>query len=249
MRLRRGKRGIRLICSHPRVPKKGNLIVRAYHLLKKECPFLSGVIVRLTKRIPIGAGLGGGSSNAAAFLVGMNRLYRLGLTRKRLFRLGKKLGADVPFFLAGVRHTIGRARGDRIHSIPFRRRLWFLLLCDRRGLSTRKVYQGLNSTRSRPSLTRVTHDVRLASAFLERGDLGRAARFLVNDLAASAERLRPSLRKTRESLSGLQLGSCQMSGSGPTLFFIFPSRRQALQAHQKLRKSGFSQPIFVCHSF
>ena len=224
-------------------------MVRAFHLLKTKRPFSGGVTVRLTKRIPIGGGLGGGSSNAAAFLVGMNRLFQLGFTQKELIPLGKELGADIPFFISGARHAIGRGRGDEIERLPFKRRLWFLLLPSGRGLSTRKVYEGLSHGRRRVSLTRVGYDVRMASAFLEKGYLSRAERFLGNDLRGSAERIRPSLSQIRDRLSGLHLGTCQMSGSGPTLFILFLSRQKAVQALRQIRRHRWAQSAIVCHSF
>src|SRR3989338_4856261 len=234
LRLTKRKKGIRLVCSHPKVPLKDNLIVRAYTLLKERRPSLAGVDVRLTKRMPVGGGLGGGSSNAASFLIGMNRLYRLRLTKKELFTLGRKLGADVPFFLSGARHALGTGRGDRIRAVPFKRKLWFLLLTDPRGLSTRAVYQGLTPQERRASLKRVIHSVRMTSAFLEKGILEEVRVLLRNDLKKSAGRLRPPLRKRLENLRELQLGHWQMSGRGPTLYSIFPSRREALQNLQKL---------------
>ena len=228
---------IRLLCSHPRVPIENNLMVRAFCLLKSQHAFSGGVTVRLTKRIPVGGGLGGGSSNAATFLLGMNQLFRLGLTRKELLKLGRALGADIPFFLTGARQTIGRGRGDEIKPLGLRRRLWFLLFPSGRGISTAKVYAGLRIKKRR--LTRTSDDVRLPSA-----------QFFVNDLTESAERIRPSLKKTREKLSGLHLGSCQMSGSGPTLFMVFPSEEKARLAYREIRRRLRSrQAILLCHTF
>lgn len=247
--LRKQDEGIRLVCFHPKVPLRNNLIVKAFALLKKKYPFQGGVTVHLTKRIPVGGGLGGGSSNAAHFLMGMNRLFRLGLKQAQLLELGKWLGADVPFFLHNVRHAIGRGRGERIEPLPFRRRLWFLLLTHAKGVSTRRVYQLFKPPKQTASLTRLSHDARIASAFLEKGSLAKASMFLQNDLTASAERVRSSLKKTRESLSGLQLGTCQMSGSGPTLFFIFLSKQKALQALRKIKRHGLFKSSVVCHSF
>lgn len=249
LRLEKGNKGIRLICSHPRVPKKTNLVVQAFHLLKAQHPFSGGVTVRLTKRIPVGGGLGGGSSNAAAFLVGMNRLFRLGLAQKELIDLGKKLGADVPFFISEARHAIGRGRGDEIQPLPFKKRLWFLLFPSLKSLSTREVYSGLRSLRSRVSLTKVNREIKISSAFLEKGNLSRAERFLENDLRPSAEQIRPSLRETRERLSGLHLGACQMSGSGPTLFVLFSSRSQAVRALCRIQDPRWRKKAIVCHSF
>ena len=245
--LEKRKEGIHLICSHPRVPIKNNLIIRAFNLLRQKHPFSGGVTVRLEKRIPIGGGLGGGSSNAASFLIGMNRLFRLRLSQKELLRLGKKLGADVAFFLTGARQAVGRGRGDKIQPLPFRGRLWFLLFPSRRGLSTAKVYAGLKSRRF---LTAPTHDVRIPSAFAKDRNLGRLARLCVNDLTESAERVRTSLKNSRERLSALHLGMCQMSGSGPTLFMVFPSETKARIALRQIRRQILGgQTILLCHSF
>lgn len=248
LRLHKRAEGIRLVCAHPKVPKSKNLIVRTFHLLKERYPFSGGVTVHLTKRIPVGGGLGGGSSNAAHFLIGMNRLYRLGLGSKDLLKLGRRLGADVAFFLSGARHAVGRGIGDKIKPVSFRRRLWFLLIPDSRGLSTRKVYQNYRRPERWASLTKVSREVRIGSSYLERGDLERAAPFLVNDLTESAERLRPSLKKTREILSELHLGICRMSGSGPTFFLIFKSQPRAQKALRQLRRLGFSGGTMLCHS-
>lgn len=243
--LRKKETGIRLVCSHPRVPIEGNLTIKAFHLLKKHHPFKGGVSVTLQKKIPVGGGLGGGSSNAAAFLLGVNRLFRLGLSRQKLMEIGAELGADVPFFISKARHAIGLGRGDRISSLPFKRRLWFLLFPSGRGLSTRKVFGAFRAGRR---LTEANHDVRMGSAFLEQGDLNRAGAFLKNDLQEVAERIRPSLKKTKKTLSALHLGICQMSGSGPTLFITLTSSHKAKQAFNELRRKQPQQKVILCHS-
>ena len=192
--------------------------------------------VYLTKRIPVGGGLGGGSSNAAAFLIGINKLYGLKISLKELMKIGKELGADIPFFISGARHAVGQGIGDRIRPVPFKKRLWFVLLTSSKGLSTRKVYEGFRLSHRQPVLTRLNRDVTINRA-------------LTNDLTQSAERLQPSLKKIRENVSGLHLGTCRMSGSGPTLFFIYPNRRQAIHALRKLRTHGFSKSAVLCHSY
>jgi 4-diphosphocytidyl-2-C-methyl-D-erythritol kinase len=151
--LRKTRRGFRLICSHPGIPQKNNLITRAYEILKKQFPSLGGIQVRLIKRIPIGGGLGGGSSNAAAFLLSANRLFQLKLSRKKLLKLGAKLGSDIPFFVSGFRHALGEGRGERIRPFSFKRKLWFLLFPSKRGLSTRQVYSEFHLASRRASLT------------------------------------------------------------------------------------------------
>lgn len=229
---------IRLSCSDRRVPIQDNLIERAFYLLKKKYPFKGGVRVHLTKRIPMGGGLGGGSSNAATFLVAMNRLFRLRLSQKTLMKLGAELGSDVPFFVSGKRHALGLGRGEKIKNLPFQGKLWFLLFPSYQGLSTAKVYAHLR-LRQAPSLTRVMRDARIRPTFSEN----------INDLTENAERIRPSLGKTRERLSGLHLGVCQMSGSGPTLFMVFRSRSTARQAHLTIQKRFKKVRCIICHTY
>jgi 4-diphosphocytidyl-2-C-methyl-D-erythritol kinase len=248
LKLEKRPEGIRLICSHPEVPQKGNLITRAFDLLKKEYPFQGGVTVRLTKRIPVGGGLGGGSSNAAALLLGMNRLYHLGLSRQKLVGLGKQLGADVPFFLSEARHALGKGRGDEIRPLRFQKKLGFILLPDHGGLSTKRVYRRLRFGERRRSLTGVSRVARITSAFLAQGRLAEATPFLVNDLAGSAESLRPSLKHRRRIASELQLGACQISGSGPTLFILFASPTQARKAFSRFRRHSTFKQAILCHS-
>lgn len=249
LRLQKRKEGIHLICNHPRVPKgRQNLMVRAFDLLKKKYPFEGGVAVRLTKRIPIGGGLGGGSSNAAHFLIGMNRLFKLRLSRKQLMGLGAELGSDVPFFVSGASHAIGRGRGESIQLLRLPRRLWFLLFQSPRGLSTREVYSSFRPPPRLPSLTRLLREIKMTSASFEKGNLEQATRLLVNDLTGSAERIRPSLKKTRERLSGLHLGICRMSGSGPTLYLTFSSQRAALRALRAIRKERSLPSVILVHS-
>ena len=249
LNLRKQKEGIRLFCSHPKVPIENNLIVRGFHLLKAACPFSGGVTVRLRKKIPVGGGLGGGSSNAATFLIAMNRLFRLGLSQRKLLEIGKRLGADVPFFLSGARQALGRGRGDEIQTLPFKGRLWFLLFPSGRGISTAKVFAGFDTHSRRPRLTPILRDARIATSFSDNRNLIRSEPLFVNDLTESAERIRPSLRKTRETLSDLHLGICRMSGSGPTLFMLFPSRQIARRAFNEIRKRVRPvQPTLLCHS-
>ena len=117
--LRPRTRGIVVRCDHPQVPLDGsNLAVRAAEALKHYGRVGGGVEITITKRVPVGGGLGGGSSNAAAVLLGLDRLWRLGLGPSGLHPLARRLGADVPFFLIGGT-ALGLARGDEVY--PLRR--------------------------------------------------------------------------------------------------------------------------------
>lgn len=247
LRLEKKEKGIQVLCRPPLIPQKDNLIVRAFHRLRSYRPFKGGVRVYLEKQIPVGGGLGGGSSNAAAFLLAANRFFHLGLNHAQLMKIGASLGSDIPFFISDVLHAMGRGRGERITPLPFQRRLWFLLFPSAKGLSTRKVYRNLRPRGPHPSLTRLRHDAKIASACLAKGRVDEASRFLINDLMESTEGMRPSLKKTREKLSALGFGTCQMSGSGPTQFMIFPTPSRAQHALREFRRHGFRK-VILCHS-
>jgi 4-diphosphocytidyl-2-C-methyl-D-erythritol kinase len=233
-----------------------NLIARAYRVLKAECPEVGGVSVFLNKKIPIGGGLGGGSSNAATFLLGMNRLYSLGLSEPKMRRMGTKLGADVPFFILDIPQAVGRGVGEKLAPRRIGRKIWFVLIVAPKGLATHKVYQNLPKRLSGPSLTKVNRTVKLICNLLEGRDKSSLCKWLCNDLEEPAFRLRPSLQKLLHRFRKLGVSASGMSGSGPTLFAILTSRKEAVLIAKKWRgsvvrgnnrRTGFS-PAIVCHS-
>ncbi|MCM8775391.1 MAG: 4-(cytidine 5'-diphospho)-2-C-methyl-D-erythritol kinase [Candidatus Omnitrophica bacterium] len=249
LRLEKKESGFTLCSSGPALPSgRENLVVKAYELLKKKFPNLKGVSVNLKKRIPIGGGLGGGSSNAATFLLGMKKLYRLPITLRELVLIGKRLGADVPFFLHNLNHGIGLGRGDRIVPRPLKRKFWFLLLIDKKGLSTRKVYERLSHSRPAVSLTNIYHTVKILSSFLDEGNAVQAGRLLQNDLEAAAFCLRPSIQKKIKRLRELGIPAVGMSGSGPTVFGFFSREEEARRLHRTLPQDRRYQKVIVCHS-
>ncbi len=250
LRLERRAKGFKLTCSDPRLSTgEDNLITRAWRLLEKRFPRIGGMRVHLTKKIPVGAGLGGGSSNAAAFLRAANRLCRLGLSPKELAVLGRQLGADVPFFIFNINQGIGTERGDKIRPRPVRAKWWFLLLISSRGLSTPKVYQALPRPLPAVFLTKLSRSVTMTCDFLEAKDLLGLSRQLDNDLEKAAFRLRPSLRKQIAQLNNMGIPAVRMSGSGPTLFAVFPQAAPAQKVMRHLRRVLPSKKIILCHSF
>jgi len=147
----------------------GNLVMRAAELLRRETGCRPGGRIVLRKRIPAGAGLGGGSSDAAAALVGLNRLWRLGLPRRRLLALAARLGSDVPFFLHGAGAAVGTGRGDRLRPVPSRLRAWACILKPSFGVSTKDAYAALDRVRARrPS---PAASLRAVERAVRRGDL------------------------------------------------------------------------------
>lgn len=250
IQLRKKKKGFSFSCTDPHLPVDGrNLVTRAYLLLKENRPSLGGVSIRLHKKIPVGAGLGGGSSNAAHFLLGMNQLYRLGLTQEALLRLGRQLGADVPFFLTRVNQAVGRRWGDEVTPCPIKRRLWFLLLIDRKGINTKKVYQTLPHSLPPVSLTKTNRTVKILLSFLERGKLFEAGRLLQNDLESPATRLRASIQSKINYLRRFGLRAVGMSGSGPTVFAVFCRKSEAEQVAKSLALPHRLGEVVLCHTY
>lgn len=247
---KRKDRSFRLRISDKKVPTgKKNLIRKAYDELAREVPNLPGVDVVLKKNIPMGAGLGGGSSNAATFLLGMNQLYHLKLSRAKLVKLGKRLGADVPFFLYEARLALGRGRGDEITPKPFKQKLWFILVLSKQGLSTKKVFEKLHFKRSRSILTKIEQTARLLPNILRAKDLRQLPVFLANDLEKPAFHLRPSLKKVITNLKAKGAAASGMTGSGATVFAVLSSKAQAQNIAQGLSRDLPTKKIVVCHTY
>ena len=250
IRIQKRSQGFRLTTNIPGLETgEGNLITKAFRLLQKKFPALEGVSVHLTKRIPLGGGLGGGSSNAAFFLLGMKKLFRLRISRKELLSLGKKLGADVPFFLLNVRQAIAWGIGDKMRPTPPGAELWFLLLVTEQGLSTQKVYQTLNWHGHPLSLTKEKRIVKILRYFLGKKRIREAAEFVSNDLESSAFVLRPSIPKAIASVRNLGVPFVRMSGSGATVFAAVSSRKEVRDLAKKLKRCPIPYRKVICHSY
>jgi len=235
--LKKRKSGFSLKTNAPKLPVgESNLITRAYRELQKIFPKLGGVDVRLRKCIPIAGGLGGGSSNAATFLLGMKRLYRLPMASAALARIGARLGADIPFFLLNQNNAVATGIGERLQARPLKRKLWFLLAVSGGKLSTREVYSRVRVPKPAVSLTKLTRAVTILCDFFEQGKTARAASLMLNDLEVPATRLRPSLRKVFKRFHTLGVTTARLSGSGPTVFAIFPDARSARRLRDEWRK-------------
>lgn len=175
-----------------------DLAVRAAQALAAAAGDVPGVDITVRKRIPVGAGLGGGSSDAATVLVGLNRLWQLGLDRGRLIELGRSLGADVPVFVNG-RSAFAEGIGDRLQPLDLPEG-WFVVLWPGVGVATASIFQA-------PELTRNTPPLKIAAL------PGAATR---NDLQPIAIRQQPVIADALAWLS--DYGEARMSGSGSSVF-------------------------------
>lgn len=233
-------KGVVLRCDHPGLASDStNLVYKACRLAQAYSGLKKGVEVFLEKRIPLASGLGGGSSDAATALIGMNRLYRLGLRQDELLHLGRQLGADVPFFILDIPLALGEGMGDILTCLPRITKMSVCLTFLPEGVSTKRVYKSLILTQNPASLTKISCDATMLSAFLTSKNLPGISGLLRNDLFKPACRIKPAIGRVLSFLRRKWPCSA-MSGSGPTLFTLFESINEARSAARKISGSlGF----------
>jgi len=206
-----------------------NLVVRAGRRLAAATGCKLGAAVTLRKKIPVAAGLGGGSADAAATLVGLNRLWGLECAFGFLSEIGAALGADVPFCLTGGT-ALATGRGEKITQLPPLPELGVLLLKPPYGVSTAAVYRAYDALR----FGRQPVAERMAAA-LERGSWREALKECGNALEAVTFREHPELAVFKQELQAAGAFCALMSGSGPTVFGIFATAEEAARAGESFR--------------
>ena len=241
--------GFRLTCSDPALTTgPENLVARAADLLRRHTGTEGGAAVRLTKRVPVQAGLGGGSSDAAAALVGLDRLWNLGLGRERLTELAAELGSDVPFFLsrdpqAGTPAAWCTGRGEVVTPWPVGKRLNFVLVCPPFGLSTAEVYRRVRV----PAAPEGGDELRAA---VRAGDADAIGRLMHNRLQEPAAALRPELAVWLDRLAALGPAGSLVSGSGSTVFALARTAADARRIAAAVRAdpAAAGAKVFVVRS-
>ena len=223
----------RIVCDDPACPTdERNLVWRAAKLVwgaarRRGSP--RDVTVTIAKRIPMQAGLGGGSSDAAAAIAALSSLWRVRLGRRRMYRLAQSLGADVPYFLEGGT-MLGLARGDRLSRLPDRRRAWVVIVVPRFGVSTPQAFAWWDE------------QARAGQA----GRAGRAGQALIaNDLQIVVARRHPIVRALVDALRRQGAFQASLSGSGSAVFGLFRTRAAALRAARALRRAGPRRLVVV----
>jgi 4-diphosphocytidyl-2-C-methyl-D-erythritol kinase len=209
-----------LQCSDARLSAgPDNLVLRAAKLLQDRTGCKNGASIRLVKRIPMAAGLAGGSTDGAGTLCGLNRLWQLGLSDADLAKLGGEIGSDIPFFF----HTPAAwctGRGEIVTPLELPIPLYFVLLCPTFGLATAAVYK--NVVVPQPAI-----DGEAIRAALAKGDVDNIGRLLHNRLQTAAESLEPRIGEFARMLAETKPAGSLMSGSGSTLFAMCRSADEA----------------------
>ena len=212
---------VRRVDPIPGVPPKDDLVVRAAQLLKDFCNIEAGIEISLKKNIPMGAGLGGGSSDAATTLIGLNALWNLKLSKETLCTLGLQLGADIPFFIFGQNAFI-EGIGEKIQEISLETRD-FLVIFPNQGISTASIFQDPELTRDH---AQITIDGFLASPWSK----------LSNDCQTVAVRICPEVKQALDWITQAIPGSePRMSGSGSSVFAVLDPKTDTAKLENLLQ--------------
>ncbi len=224
-------KNITVHCEHPAVPcDSRNLAYQAAQLLSDTVGDIGGIAINIHKRIPVAAGLAGGSADAAAVLHGVNELFGLGLTQETLMHFGAQLGADVPFCLHGGA-ALGQGIGDQLTRLSTLPDLPLLLLNPGIEISTAAIFKKLNFP-----LTKPEKDSIIIRTYIEKGDILSIAENLYNILEVPVFSKHPEIAALKTELS-TQSGcrGALMSGSGATLFAIMHDSQAARQSESYFR--------------
>ncbi len=232
--------GIRLETNLPYLPVDANNIAyKAADLLRNEFSLKEGVSIRLKKRIPVSAGMAGGSTNAAAVLFGMNRMFSLGLSEKELMDRGVTLGADVPYCV--MRGTVlAEGIGEILTPLSPMPKCYVLIAKPGISVSTKIVYEKFDA------LTKVDHpDIDGLIRGLDEADIQKVADNMGNVLEGVTIGDYPVIEKIKGVMKQEGALNAMMSGSGPTVFGIFSERKYAKQAYNVIREKRLARQIYL----
>lgn len=232
--------GIRLKSNLFFVPEdEGNLAYRAAKLLMDEFQVQEGVFIDLQKFIPVAAGMAGGSSDAAAVLYGINRMFHLNLSKKQLMERGVQIGADVPYCI--LRGTVlAEGIGEKLAPLPPMPSCRVLVAKPPISVSTKFVYENLKlaEIEKHPRIDRLLEGIKEANLY-------KIAFYMGNVLETVTIPNYPVIARIREEM--LQLGAlnAMMSGSGPTVFGLFDDNELAMHAYTKMREGNLAKQVYL----
>lgn len=235
--------GIKISSDSPDIPGgRKNIVYKAAAAIKKYSGIRKGVLIKIKKRIPVGAGLGGGSSDAAAVLMGLNKLWGLKLSGKVLISLAKKLGADVPFFIYGAGRCAAEGIGDILTPLSVKKRKWYVIVKPSFKISTKSVYSRLVLSKNK------TFPAGLTPPFLgnplRRAGLTKLKQCskidtYYNRLEDVVIPLYPEIKKIKEKLISYGAEFSLMSGSGSCVFGVVKNQNTGAKIKSFLKKDGY----------
>ncbi len=234
--------GLELICDQPDIPvDEENLVIKAARLMQARYPGrCKGARIHLNKNIPHGAGLGGGSGNAAGTLLGLNFIWQLDLRREDLTLMASKLGSDVPFFLLSP-CAIGRGRGEILEPVLNAIKFYILMVYPGFPISTAWVYRNLKL-----KLTKRENNISILKNFLMQSEYAQLGAAWVNDLEPVVFQEYPDILEIKKEMLALGAKGALLSGSGSTVFGIFDNPDKAKSAYAQLAGGKFR--LFLAES-
>ena len=220
-----------------------NLVYKAISLIKKECGITSGVKADLEKNIPMAAGMAGGSTDAAAALIGMNKLFDLGLSQEKLMEIGVKIGADVPYCIMGGT-ALSEGIGEVLTQLPPMPHCYILIAKPRISVSTRFVYENLEADKLpyHPDIDGMMESIR-------QGNLNGVADRLSNVLETVTEKKYPIISQIKAAMMDAGALNSLMSGSGPTVFGIYEDKDTAMKALNKIQDIEMVKNAYVVEPY
>lgn len=241
---KKSSKGIALTANLSYIPvNENNLVYKAAKLLMDQYQIKEGVSIHLNKFIPVAAGMAGGSSDAAAALVGMNKLFRLGLSKEELMKAGVKIGADVPYCI--MRGTaLSEGIGEKLTALPSLPACYILIGKPGVSVSTKFVYTNLKLDE------KTKHpDIDGMLDALRRKDLYGITDRMENVLESVTVPAYPVIQEIKDHMKAHGALNALMSGSGPTVFGIFDDKEKAEFACEKLKESGLTRQTFLTTAF
>ena len=241
---RKSSPGISLSVNLPYVPcDERNLVYRSAKLLMDEFGVKEGLTMKLAKTIPVAAGMAGGSSDAAAAFVGVNRLFRLGLSRKELMERAVQIGADVPYCI--MRGTaLAEGIGEKLTELPPLPDCYILIGKPAVNVSTKTAYENLNLEKigKRPDIDGMIRDIR-------NQDLYTMTEKMENVFEPGIVEKYPVIGEIRDFMTKRGAIKAMMSGSGPTVFGIFDDAGRVRSAAKALKASGLARTVFATRTY
>lgn len=236
--------GITLTANLPYVPSdERNLAYKAAKLLMDEFQVPDGVTIRLDKTIPVAAGMAGGSSDAAAALIGVNKIFHLGLSEEELMLRGVKIGADVPYCI--MRGTaLAEGIGEKLTRIPQIPKCYVLIGKPGVSVSTKQAYESisLDENTVHPDIDGMVEDIK-------NGDLYAMTKKMGNVFEKGIIKRHPVIQEIKNLMEANGSLKSMMSGSGPTVFGVFDDRQKLKKAASVLRQSGLAKTVFAANIY
>lgn len=243
--LKRQKQGIRVICKDKDVPEdERNLAFQAARILLKKTDSSFGVEIRITKNIPVASGLGGGSSDAASVLLGLNKLLNLRQGRRELLKIAAQIGSDVPFFVLPALRALGCGKGELLTSLKIKKKSWYILVIPNFKISTRRMYQD-----PRITLTKPPRGAKIVFYNLKQGNLTPLNRCSYNSFEPVLIKRYKKIQEVKKALESLGVGATLVSGSGPCVFGVIKSRKEAVNINRRLQVLKKDWQIIITRTY